>query len=89
MKVDGGFGLGSFDFDAIGRSAKELENVGYDGAWSAETSHDPFFPLLIAAERTESIELGTGKIMWQQPKLTRSSLLMVDGSTLCLGEFAL
>ena len=63
MKVDGGFGLGSFDFDAIGRSAQELESVGYDGAWSAETSHDPFFPLLIAAERTERIELGTGIVV--------------------------
>ena len=63
MKVDGGFGLGSFDFDAIGRSAQELESVGYDGAWSAETSHDPFFPLLVAAERTERIELGTGIVV--------------------------
>ena len=28
--------------------------------WSAETSHDPFFPLLLAAERTSRMELGTG-----------------------------
>ncbi len=36
------------------------EEAGYDGAWSAETSHDPFFPLLLAAEHTSRIELGTG-----------------------------
>jgi outer membrane protein assembly factor BamB len=32
------------------------------------------------------IELATGKIMWQKPRLTRTSLLQVDGHLLCLGE---
>jgi len=32
------------------------------------------------------IELATGKIMWSQPDLTRSSLLMVDGHFICLTE---
>ena len=41
-------------------SAKELEAQGYDGIWTAETSHDPFFPLLLAAQDTERVELGTG-----------------------------
>ena len=36
------------------------EDDGYDGLWSAETAHDPFFPLLLAAEHTERIQLGTG-----------------------------
>ena len=31
-----------------------------DGLWSAEGGHDPFFPLLLAAQATERIELGTG-----------------------------
>ena len=39
--------------------AKEAEASGYDGAWTAETSHDPFFPLLLAAEHTQTLELGT------------------------------
>lgn len=60
MKVDGGFGLGGADLDRIVAAAKETEAAGYDGAWSAETSHDPFFPLLLAAEHTSRIELGTG-----------------------------
>lgn len=58
MKVDGG--LGGASLAAIARAAEELEGIGYDGVWSAETSHDPFFPLLIAAEHTERMELGTG-----------------------------
>ena len=40
--------------------ARELEELGYDGAFSAETSHDPFFPILLAAEHTERLELATG-----------------------------
>ncbi|HBU75157.1 MAG TPA: LLM class F420-dependent oxidoreductase, partial [Acidimicrobiaceae bacterium] len=40
-------------------SAKDLEAAGYDGAWTAETAHDPFLPLVQAAADTSSIELGT------------------------------
>jgi probable F420-dependent oxidoreductase len=58
MKVDGGIPLS--DTAEIARVAKELEDVGYDGALSAETNHDPFLPLVIAAEHTERLELGTG-----------------------------
>jgi outer membrane protein assembly factor BamB len=32
------------------------------------------------------IELATGKVMWSVPRLTRCSLLMVDGHFVCLGE---
>jgi probable F420-dependent oxidoreductase len=57
MKVDGGIG---FDLQKAAGQAQELEALGYDGAWGAETSHDPFLPLLLAAGQTEHIELGTG-----------------------------
>ena len=33
------------------------------------------------------LELKTGKLMWTQPELTRSSLLYVDGHFLCLTEY--
>jgi outer membrane protein assembly factor BamB len=32
------------------------------------------------------IELASGKVMWSEPDLTRSSLLMVDGHFICLTE---
>jgi outer membrane protein assembly factor BamB len=32
------------------------------------------------------IEFATGKVMWSVPDLTRTSLLMVDGHFICLGE---
>jgi probable F420-dependent oxidoreductase len=57
MKVDGGLG---FDLNAAAEAARDAEAVGYDAVWTAETSHDPFFPLLLAAEQTERVELGTG-----------------------------
>jgi probable F420-dependent oxidoreductase len=55
--VDGGIG---FDPSGVIESARLAEQVGYDGIWSAETSHDPFLPLMLAAEHTERIRLGTG-----------------------------
>src|SRR5947207_7212842 len=60
MKVDGGFGIAGGELSAVKDGAQEAERLGYDGIWSAETSHDPFFPLLLAAEHTSRIELGTG-----------------------------
>lgn len=56
MKVDGGIG----GLDGAVEAAKAQEDDGYDGIFSAETGHDPFFPLLLAAQATERIELGTG-----------------------------
>ncbi len=58
MRVDGGFGVGG-DLSTAAAMAKEQEEAGYDGFWTAETSHDPFLPLLLAADSTNSIELGT------------------------------
>jgi probable F420-dependent oxidoreductase len=57
MKVDGGITPSLRDVPGV---ARELEEVGYDGAWTAETAHDPFFPILLGAEHTERLELGTG-----------------------------
>jgi alkanesulfonate monooxygenase SsuD/methylene tetrahydromethanopterin reductase-like flavin-dependent oxidoreductase (luciferase family) len=57
MKVDGGL---PFELDKAADAAKEAEGRGYDAVWTAETSHDPFFPLLLAAGATERVELGTG-----------------------------
>ncbi len=57
MKIDGGIGAA---LAGAGEGAAAAEAAGYDGIWTAETSHDPFFPLLLAAERTERVQLGTG-----------------------------
>ncbi len=42
MKIDGGI---SFVLANAAESAREAEAAGYSGAFTAETSHDPFLPL--------------------------------------------
>ena len=48
------------DLRAAGAAAAQLEAEGYDGAFTAETSHDPFLPVVAAAAATERMQLGTG-----------------------------
>ena len=57
MKVDGNVG---WELSKVGEQARELEEMGYGGILSAETSHDPFLPLAFAAQGTERIDLMTG-----------------------------
>jgi probable F420-dependent oxidoreductase len=56
MKVDGGI---SFDTSKAVQTAKDAEAIGYDGAWTAETSHDPFLSCVLAAEHTTTLDIGT------------------------------
>ena len=64
MKIDAWIGLpeasSSHGLDSIGARARAIEQDGYSGLLSAETSHDPFLPLALAAEHTERIDLMTG-----------------------------
>ena len=57
MKIDAG--IPTNDPREAGKATKALEDAGYDGAFTAETSHDPFLPLVTAAIETEKIELVT------------------------------
>jgi probable F420-dependent oxidoreductase len=57
MKVDTSLDVG--DWAALPDEARRLEAAGYDGAWTAEVSHDPFLPLGVAAAATARISLGT------------------------------
>ena len=56
LKVDGGIFT---DLGRVPELARELEHLGYDAAWTGEINHDPFFPLLLGAEHTSRLELGT------------------------------
>jgi probable F420-dependent oxidoreductase len=60
MKVDGGI---TFELGQAATAAKEAEEAGYDGVWTAETNHDPFLPLALAAGQTEQLELGTSIVV--------------------------
>jgi probable F420-dependent oxidoreductase len=56
MRVDGG---ADPNLSRTVAAATGAEAAGYDGLWTAETNHDPFLPLTLAAEHTDRIELGT------------------------------
>ena len=45
--------------EQAGALFRNLEEIGYDGAFSFETKHDPFLPLAVAAGATERMQLGT------------------------------
>jgi probable F420-dependent oxidoreductase len=56
LKVDGAV---SSQLADIAEAAATLERRGYDCCWTAEINHDPFLPLVLAAEHSRRIELGT------------------------------
>lgn len=54
------FSLTDHTLGAIPEAAGAAEAAGYDGLWLIEGTHDPFFPLLLAAEHTSRLQLSTG-----------------------------
>jgi probable F420-dependent oxidoreductase len=57
MRLDTGFL--SFDLRAIPDYARKAEDLGFGALWAAETKHDAFLPLAVAATSTSRIALGT------------------------------
>jgi probable F420-dependent oxidoreductase len=57
MKLDTGL-LATSPREVVA-TAQAAEKIGFDALWTAEASHDPFFPLVLAAEHTTRIKLGT------------------------------
>ena len=47
------------DLRAVPELVRRAEEVGYDAVTSSETSHDPFLPLVLAAEHSKRLLLGT------------------------------
>lgn len=56
MRIDSGI---SGNLATAAAEAVALEQKGYDGVYTAETSHDPFLPLFAAGQATERVELMT------------------------------
>ncbi len=56
MKVDAGL---THQLDKAAASARDIESMGFDGLQTSEMNHDPFFPLVLAAEHTQRVDLIT------------------------------
>jgi probable F420-dependent oxidoreductase len=54
-----GGGAPVMGLDGIATAARRIEELGFDGVTTPEAGHDPFLPLMIAAEHTSRISLGT------------------------------
>jgi probable F420-dependent oxidoreductase len=52
-------GTGGADRDVLVTQLAAAERIGLDGVWSTEVSRDPFLPLMIAADKTATLQLGT------------------------------
>jgi probable F420-dependent oxidoreductase len=52
-------GLMTFDLPSVGEYSRRAEDMGFGAVWSAETRHDPFLPLAVAATTTRQVGLGT------------------------------
>ncbi|MBW2288553.1 MAG: TIGR03617 family F420-dependent LLM class oxidoreductase [Deltaproteobacteria bacterium] len=63
------------DLASVPSKIREIESLGYDAAFSAEISNDPFFPLLLAAEHSERVGLTTAiSVAFARNPMTVASL---------------
>jgi probable F420-dependent oxidoreductase len=59
MKLDAGLAIGAAQLRDVARIARAAEAVGFGALWAPETQHNSFYPLVVAAEHTQRILLGT------------------------------
>jgi probable F420-dependent oxidoreductase len=92
MRLDASLGFET-PLERAGAVAREAQAAGVTGLWTAETSHDPFLPLVAAAEQTQALELGTAiavafarsplvtaSVAWDLARLSRGRFLLGLGS---------
>lgn len=87
MQIDGAL---SMSVPASGVEASGFEEMGLDGAWSFEASHDPFIPLTLASQTTDRINLGTAiAVAYARTPMTMAhsawDLQQLSGGRLVLG----
>jgi probable F420-dependent oxidoreductase len=58
MKLTGSLGQGPVA--EVADTVRLAEECGLSRVWSSDLAHDPFLPLALAADRSRTIELGTG-----------------------------
>lgn len=61
MKIDAA--LLVHDLNQMPAVARFADAAGFDGIWTFETSHQPFLPLVLAAEHSSRLSLGTSIVV--------------------------
>jgi probable F420-dependent oxidoreductase len=88
VKVETGIPID--DLRKVPAAAQEAEAIGFDGVVTPETQHDPFFPLLIAAEHTQKLGIAsTVAIAFPRSPMVVANiawdLQQFSGGRFCLG----
>ncbi|OSC32569.1 LLM class F420-dependent oxidoreductase [Mycobacterium vulneris] len=84
--VDGTAGA---DLEVLASQVTAAERVGFDGVWSTEVSRDPFLPLMIAADRSRTLRLGTAvAVAFARSPMTMATVAN-DLNTFSRGRFVL
>ncbi|MCC6848982.1 MAG: TIGR03617 family F420-dependent LLM class oxidoreductase [Deltaproteobacteria bacterium] len=73
----------------IAAAARRIEALGFDGVCTPEAGHDPFLPLMIAAEHTTTLRLGTNVAIAFPRSPMVTAQLAWDLQQLSGGRFAL
>lgn len=94
MRVDGNIGgsidgTGGADLNILGEQIATAERVGFDGIWSTEVARDPFMPLVIAAEKSSTLQLGTAVAVAFARSPMTMAVVANDLNTLSQGRFML
>jgi probable F420-dependent oxidoreductase len=89
MKLDANIVVDAAHMRDAAAIARAADALGFAGLWSYETKHNGFFPLLIAAEHSQRVELGTSVAI----AFPRSPMVMAqiawDLQALSAGRFIL
>jgi len=70
-------------------SALAAENDGYDAGWVGETSHDPFLPVVVAAEHTRTLQIGISTAVAFARSPMNTAYLADDLASFSGGRFVL
>lgn len=77
------------DLGTTAATASSAEAAGYDGVWTSETASDPLLPLVLAAEHTERLDLGTAIVVAFGRSPLTLALAAWDLNAYCRGRFIL
>ena len=94
MKVDGNIGgsidgTGGADLGILTGQVAGAELMGFDGIWSTEVARDPFLPLVLAAEKSSSLQLGTAVAVAFARNPMSMAVVANDLNTMSGGRFVL
>ena len=59
MKLDAALAIDAAHLRDVAGIVRAAEDIGFGALWAPETQHNGFYPLVLAAEHSQRIELGT------------------------------